>query len=394
MASKRPNSRKPSRAASPPSRGPGPRAAAGLGKSGLGKSGPGKSGKARPAAGKAPRVRPPVKTARARPARGKPGSDQPPKAARGTARRAPKPARALKVTPLDALPLESDGRVRINRFLASSGVSSRRAADELVAEGRVTVNGEVVAEVGTRVDPVQDEVRVDDRRVQPERHTYVLFNKPKGVVCTNAPGEQRRRVVDFLPDVRGRLYTVGRLDAESEGLILLTNDGDFAQRVAHPSYGLAKTYAVLVRGRIDDDTASKARGGVWLAEGRTIGARVVVERRGRDRSYLKVSIREGRNREVRRVFARLGFPVLSLKRVRIGQLNLHGLGAGRYRFLQPPEVEALLELTRGGGDEPPAERAATRSRPPRGAGARPGKARAENAGAPKARPDRPRGRGR
>ncbi len=264
-----------------------------------------------------------------------------------------KPKRApIRVTPDVGAGGVEDGLVRINRFLASAGLASRRAAEEMVAAGRVTVNGEVITELGTRVDPQTDDVRVDDLRLKQEPPVYILFNKPKGVVCTNARQEQRPRVVDHLPNVRGRVYTVGRLDAESEGLILVTNDGDFAQRIAHPRYELAKTYAVLIRGKIDDSELQKARGGVWLAEGKTSGARILVERRGRDRTYLKVSLKEGRNREIRRIFARLGFPVLSLKRVRIGQLTLHGLGAGRYRFLRPEEVEALVDLTRrGGGDD-------------------------------------------
>jgi len=258
----------------------------------------------------------------------------------------------IRVTPESGAAGADDGLVRINRFLASTGLASRRAAVEMVEAGRVTVNGETVTELGTRVDPVKDDVRVDDQRLKQEPPVYILFNKPKGVVCTNARQEQRPRVVDHLPNVRGRVYTVGRLDAESEGLILVTNDGEFAQRIAHPRYELAKTYAVLIRGKVDDAELQKARGGVWLAEGKTSGARILVERRGRDRTYLKVSLKEGRNREIRRIFARLGYPVLSLKRVRIGQLTLHGLGAGRYRFLRPEEVTALVDLTRrGGGDD-------------------------------------------
>ena len=269
--------------------------------------------------------------------------------------RGPKARRAIKVTPIAAPAAESDGKLRLNRFLASSGVCSRRAADEYIVGGRVTVNGEPTTQLGTRVDPDADDVRVDGSRVQVERKVYILFNKPKDVVCTNATNEQRRRVVDYLPQVRGRVYTVGRLDTESQGLILVTNDGDFAQHVAHPRYGLAKTYAVLVSGRVDDEKLKKARGGVWLSEGRTSGARIAIERRGRDRTYLKVSIKEGRNREIRRIFAQLEHPVISLKRVRIGPLTLHGLGSGRWRFLHRDEVAALMSITREGGDGAPHE---------------------------------------
>jgi 23S rRNA pseudouridine2605 synthase len=210
----------------------------------------------------------------------------------------------------------------------------------------VTINGETVQELGTRIDPMVDEVRFDGDRVVQEKKVYLLFNKPKGVVCTNARNEQRKRVIDFLDKVKGRIYTIGRLDAESEGLILLTNDGDFAQAMAHPKFGVPKTYAVLVRGNVDADAMHKVRGGVWLSDGRTSGASVKVERRGRDRTYLKVTIREGKNREVRRVFAKLGNPVLSLKRVRIGTLNLHGLRSGAHRFLRPEEVDSLYKAAR------------------------------------------------
>ena len=282
----------------------------------------------------------------------KPGVRPPPARPPVKLRRSPaKKKRAIKVTAINAPAPASDSRMRLNRYLATSGVCSRRAADEYITRGRVMVNGEITTELGTRVDPGIDEVHVDGLRIQPEPKVYILFNKPKEVVCTNARNEQRRRVIDYLPQVRGRVYTVGRLDAESEGLIIVTNDGDFAQHVAHPSFGLAKTYAVLVEGRVTDESLKKARGGVWLSEGRTTGARIVVEKRGRERSYLKVSIKEGRNREIRRIFAKIEHPVISLKRVRIGGLSLHGLGSGRWRFLQLDEVRALLTITNRQGED-------------------------------------------
>lgn len=240
----------------------------------------------------------------------------------------------------------TDGKVRLNHFLAMSGVCSRRAADELIRTGRIEVNGELVTELGVRVDAQQDDVRFDGNRVQPERPTYVLFNKPKGVVCTNARHEQKKRVIDFLPTVKGRLFTVGRLDLDSEGLILLTNDGSFALEMTHPRYGVPKLYSVLVRGHIEQRDIDKARGGVWLAEGPTAGMNVKVERAGRDRTYMKVTLREGKNREIRRVFAKLGYPVIDLKRIRIGELNLHGLRAGAWRFLQKHEIDELRTLAR------------------------------------------------
>ncbi len=245
-----------------------------------------------------------------------------------------------------------DGRVRLNHFLAMAGVCSRRAADGLIAEGRVEVNGELVTELGVRVDPKRDDVRFDGNRVQPERSVYVLFNKPKGVVCTNARHEQKKRVIDYLPTVRGRLFTVGRLDLDSEGLILLTNDGSFALEMTHPRYGVPKLYSVVLRGRVQQQDLDKARGGVWLAEGPTAGMNARVEHVGKEKTHLRVTLREGKNREIRRVFAKLGHPVLELKRIRIGELNLHGLSPGEWRFLQIHEVQRLREVARSGNVEP------------------------------------------
>ena len=310
-----------------------------------------KAGKspARKPVGKSPARKPAGKPPARKPA-GKPPARKP--ASRPRPKRGAGPARkALKVTPAPSasgVELDGDGKVRLNRFLASSGICSRRAADGLIEQGRISVNGTVVRELGVRVDASADDVQFDGQRVEPEKHVYVLFNKPKDVVCTNAAHEVRKRVIDCLPGVRGRIYTVGRLDADSQGLILLTNDGGFAQTIAHPRHGVSKTYAVLVRGRVDPAVLEKARGGVWLAEGRTGRAQVWIERTGRDRTYLRVTLREGKNREIRRVFARLGHTVISLKRIRIGKLNLHGLRAGAHRFLRAEEVSELLSSAAGG----------------------------------------------
>lgn len=280
-----------------------------------------------------------------RPATRKKAAARKPATTRGGARKRPA-KKAFKVTPMPVV-IETDGKVRLNRFLASAGICSRRAADELIRTGRVSINGEAIQELGVRLDPMNDEVRLDGEIVVREKKVYVLFNKPKGVVCTNARNEKRNRVIDFLEQVKGRVYTVGRLDADSEGLILLTNDGDFAQEMAHPKYGVPKTYAVLVRGPINSDALKKVRGGVWLSDGKTSGAEIKIERRGREKTYLKVTLREGKNREIRRIFAKFGNPVLSLKRVRIGGLTLHALRAGKHRFLKSAEVQKLRTLARG-----------------------------------------------
>lgn len=336
------------------SKGSGPR---GAGSSGAGGSRPsgGRSGGGRPSPGKPGAGRP----AAGRTGAGKPSGERPDpkkagpggKAAKraGGARRpigSQRRAEGLRVTPAKGVETPNDGKVRLNHFLAMSGVCSRRAADGLIANGRITVNGELVRELGTRVDPTDDDVRYDETRVQPERPTYVLFNKPKGVVCTNARYEQKKRVIDFLPQVRGRLFTVGRLDLDSEGLILLTNDGAFAQEMTHPRYGVPKVYSVQVRGRVEEAKLTKARSGVWLSEGPTAGMQVKVERVAKDRTYLKVTLREGKNREIRRVFAKLGYPVIDLKRIRIGELSLHGLREAAFRFVQLDEVQRLREIAR------------------------------------------------
>ena len=240
---------------------------------------------------------------------------------------------------------ESAPRVRLNKFLASQGVASRRKCDELISSGRVSVDGRVVRELGVRVDPATQEVEVDGQvfRAHGARQRYYLLNKPKGVVCTNEERETRPRAVDLITDPRkGRIFTVGRLDEESEGLILITNDGDFAQRVMHPKYGVEKTYEVEVFGRVEDAELAKVREGVHLAEGRTAGARVLVKDRRSDASRLTVSIREGMNREIRRTFARIGHKVLHLRRVRIGPISDRGLKPGRWRELAADEVRALL----------------------------------------------------
>ncbi|MEZ5989542.1 MAG: pseudouridine synthase [Planctomycetota bacterium] len=234
-----------------------------------------------------------------------------------------------------------EGLVRLNAFLARCGVASRRGSDDLIAAGRVQVDGKVTRELGLKIDPLRQRVLVDGQGLAVEKPTYVLLNKPRGVVCTSSNREQKPRAIDLVAGVKGRLFAVGRLDLDSEGLLLLTNDGAFADRLTHPRYGVSKTYEAVLRGRVEQDELDKARGGVWLSEGRTEGFRIRVKRRTAERSYLEVTIREGKNREIRRVFARLGHPVLRLRRVRIGPLTIRGVGTGRWRFLRPAEVEAL-----------------------------------------------------
>ena len=241
--------------------------------------------------------------------------------------------------------MESESLVRLNKLLAAHGVASRRQADLLIAAGKVSVDGEPATELGLRVDPERQRVEIDGVVLKPRgaRRRYYLLNKPSGVVCTNEARETRPRAVDLITDPRkGRIYTVGRLDEDSLGLILLTNDGEFANRIMHPRYGVQKTYLVKVRGEIDDGALQRVREGVQLSEGRTAGARILVERRGREHSLLTVTIQEGMNREIRRSFAKVGYKVLELRRTRIGPITDRRLKTGRWRELEPAEIEALL----------------------------------------------------
>ncbi len=238
--------------------------------------------------------------------------------------------------------------VRLNKFLADCGVASRRACDELIAAGKVTLDGMPVTALGTKVDPDTQVVEVDGRILGRERSArrYYVLNKPSGVVCTSEKRETRPRAIDLITDRnKGRIYTVGRLDEDSTGLILLTSDGEFAQRIAHPRYGVPKTYRVRVQGRITDEALRKVREGIHLAEGKTAGARILVKRRTVKSSTLSVTLQEGKNREVRRVFARVGYKVVALERTQIGPLTTRGLKAGKWRALSREEVEGLLHIT-------------------------------------------------
>lgn len=241
--------------------------------------------------------------------------------------------------------------VRLNKYLADHGVASRRKCDELIAAGKVTVDEQVVTELGLKIDPANQRVEIDGVVLKPERTRlrYYLLHKPRGVVCTNERREARLRAIDLITDPdKGRIYTVGRLDEDSQGLILLTNDGEFANRVAHPRYGVKKTYSVKLRGRVEPDAIEKVRKGIWLAEGRTAPAFVKVLKRTSEWSLVTITLNEGKNREVRRVFAAVGYNVLQLRRTHIGTLSDRSLKEGRWRPLLREELRELLEQAREG----------------------------------------------
>lgn len=206
----------------------------------------------------------------------------------------------------------------------------------------MVVDGVRVEEPGLKVDPESADVRVDGASVKPAVNVYFAVHKPQGYVCSNADDERRKRVIDLLPAVAGRVYTVGRLDADSSGLILVTNDGPFADRVMHPRYEVAKTYDVVVKGRASDMALDRVRSGVRIGSETTGTAGVEVIEETPERTRLVVTLREGKNREVRRMLARVGLPVLALVRTHIGAVGLGNLGVGKVRSLSSSEVEALL----------------------------------------------------
>ncbi len=243
----------------------------------------------------------------------------------------------------------SDGLVRLNKFMAELGVASRRKCDEMIAAGKVSIDGEPAVELGTKIDPLRQVVDVNGVVLKPldVRRRYYLLNKPRHVLCTNESREVRARAIDLITDRnKGRIFSVGRLDEDSSGLLILTNDGDFTNQIAHPRHIVPKTYLVKVRGRIDDQALERISAGVRLSEGKTGAAALHVERRSTEASVLTVTIREGMNREIRRVFAALGYKVLRLHRVRIGALADRRLKVGEWRPLTPEEVADLLDIAK------------------------------------------------
>lgn len=232
--------------------------------------------------------------------------------------------------------------MRLNRFLARAGVSSRRTADSIIAAGRVRVNGEVVTTLGTTVDPGRDTIEVDGERVRlPDVPTTIVLNKPAGYVVTMNDPQGRPTVSSLLEDVGATVVPVGRLDAPTEGLLILTNDGDLAHRIAHPSFEIDKVYEVTARGILSDGQAETLRSGVVLEGRATSPATVEVLSTARNTTVARVTIHEGRKRQVRRMFEAVGHPVRRLKRLRVGPVELGDLRPGAWRALEPAELRAL-----------------------------------------------------
>lgn len=239
-------------------------------------------------------------------------------------------------------------QVRLQKVLADAGVASRRHSEEIILEGRVSVDGQVVTELGFKVNPAQQRVLVDDRPIFPERKVYYMVNKPEGFLSTNDDPEGRQRVIDLLPKMRERLYPVGRLDESSQGLMLVTNDGPLANRLLHPRYQVPKVYRVQVAGHPDRAKLEALRSGQEFAEGVFQVESFSILKSLGDSTFVEIVLNEGHNREIRRLFARIEHKVMKLQRIAFGPLRLAKLGVGDFRHLTTYEIKQLKELAAEG----------------------------------------------
>jgi 23S rRNA pseudouridine2605 synthase len=240
--------------------------------------------------------------------------------------------------------LDDDGLIRLQKLLAQSGVASRRKCEELMLAGSVVVDGEVVTRLGTKVDPRTAVIRVDGQRLPPiSPNVYLALNKPRGVVSTMSDPEGRRTLSDVVADRPERLFHVGRLDTDTAGLIILTNDGDFAQRLAHPSYEVDKTYVAEVTGEVTKATLNRLHAGITLDDGPVTVSRTRIVQHGTGKTIVELVIHEGRNKIVRRLLEHVGHPVTRLTRTRIGPVKLAQLKSGELRDLTLDELGILLD---------------------------------------------------
>ena len=242
--------------------------------------------------------------------------------------------------------METNSLVRLQKALADAGVASRRACEELITDGRVSVNGEQITQLGTKVNPEKDELAVDGEIINANKSkNYLIFNKPAGVLSTMSDPEGRPSLGDYFKERSERLFHVGRLDKESEGLIVLTNDGEIAHRATHPSYGLVKKYIVEIEGHLSAVQAQELRDGIRLEDGLARALEVIVLREPTPKNaWIEISIHEGRYHIVRRMFEELGLPVLRLIRTEFGPLNIGETKVGRWRHLNEGEVENLFNV--------------------------------------------------
>ena len=233
--------------------------------------------------------------------------------------------------------------VRLQKFLADAGVASRRAGEQVILEGRVTVNGKVVQTLGTKVDPAHDAVAVDGRRVKVKRKLYIAVNKPPGFICSRSDPESRKTVHSLFPAEWSNLYSVGRLDYHSEGLIFYTNDGDFSLRLTHPRYGVRKKYMVMVKGEVTPEHIRTFQKGVFNNDEVLKAESGRILKSNHSHSLVELTLTEGKNREVRRMFETLGFEIERLQRIQIGPVKLGQLPRGKWRTLTAPEIKSLMQ---------------------------------------------------
>ena len=231
-------------------------------------------------------------------------------------------------------------RQRLQKVLAAAGLDSRRKCEDLILSGAVRVNHEVVDTLPAFVDPQKDIITVNNEKIRAEPNVYFLLNKPKGVICTNYDPAGRKKAIDLV-NTDKRIFCAGRLDAETTGIIILTNDSELVNRITHPRYELPKTYVARIAGQINSKQIEKLKKGIWLSEGRTGRASVKVLKRGYKESIIEITIRQGLNRQVRRMLARIGLSVKSLTRTRIGKIDARGLGPGKFRALTGAEIAYL-----------------------------------------------------
>jgi 23S rRNA pseudouridine2605 synthase len=232
--------------------------------------------------------------------------------------------------------------VRLQKFLAEAGVASRRGGEQIIVAGRVSVNGKVVQELGTRVDPEHDQIAVDGKAVRARRKIYVALHKPKGLVCSRHDEFQRPTIYDLLPKEWQHLHSIGRLDFNSEGLIFLTNDGEFSLRLTHPRYGVHKKYVAAVEGRLEPEVLRRFTQGLWYEGEKFKAEKARLISSSRLQSLVELDLAEGKYREVRRLFESQGRTVTRLQRIQIGKIKLGELRPGKWRTLTEPEIKSLL----------------------------------------------------
>ncbi len=238
-----------------------------------------------------------------------------------------------------------DNLERLQKYLARAGIASRRRAEEMIKQGLVKVNGQIIQKMGVEIEATKDVIEVRDKIVKvQEKKVYLIINKPSQVVTTLDDPQERKIITDLLPEVRERIYPVGRLDYDTEGLLLLTNDGELTYRLTHPSFKIAKTYFTKVEGNITAKALNELRNGVVLNDGLTQPALVKIIKNRPTETWLEITIREGRNRQVRRMCQQVGHEVSYLKRTNFGTLSLGNLPKGQYRYLKEQEIKELKEL--------------------------------------------------